>query len=88
MRICYDHHIFSSQDLGGVGTEFDLRDPFLLVSQHPVTTEYGNDRWQIEQTLDALSRLRMHTIMLWPNADAGRDDFEDWLIVERFLRGG
>ena len=59
---------------GGVGRKFDLNNPFLLVSQHPVTTEYGNNRFQIEQTLLALNELKMPTIMLWPNIDAGSDD--------------
>ncbi len=59
---------------GGVGKEFDLTQPYLLVSQHPVTTEFGNNRWQIEQTLEALEKLAMPVIMLWPNADAGSDD--------------
>lgn len=59
----------------GVGTTgFDLRKPFLLVSQHPVTTEFGNNRKQIEETLYALDKLKMPTIMLWPNIDAGSDD--------------
>ncbi len=59
---------------GGVGKEFDIKKPYLLVSQHSVTTEFGNNRWQIEQTLEALAELAMPVIMLWPNADAGSDD--------------
>lgn len=58
---------------GGVGPVFDLRKPYLLVSQHPVTTEFGSSRKQIEETLVALEELQMPTIMLWPNADAGSD---------------
>jgi UDP-hydrolysing UDP-N-acetyl-D-glucosamine 2-epimerase len=58
----------------GVGKYFDLRKPFLLVSQHPVTTEFGNSRWQIEQTLNALNELKMPTVILWPNVDAGSDE--------------
>jgi UDP-hydrolysing UDP-N-acetyl-D-glucosamine 2-epimerase len=59
----------------GVGPKgFDLRKPYLLVSQHPVTTEFGNNRRQIEETLYALDKLKMPTIMLWPNIDAGSDD--------------
>jgi UDP-hydrolysing UDP-N-acetyl-D-glucosamine 2-epimerase len=58
----------------GVGKELDLSKPFLLVSQHPVTTEFGDARKQIEETLIALAELKMQTIMLWPNADAGSDD--------------
>jgi UDP-hydrolysing UDP-N-acetyl-D-glucosamine 2-epimerase len=58
----------------GVGMSLDLTQPFLLVSQHPVTTEFGSNRQQIEETLYALEELAMPTIMLWPNADAGSDD--------------
>lgn len=61
-------------DFGGVGERLDLNDPFLLVSQHPVTTEYGDGRRQIAATLDALEQLAMPTVMLWPNIDAGSDD--------------
>ena len=62
------------EEYGGVGRSFDLRKPFLLVSQHPVTTEFGSNRYQIEETLKALNELKIPTIMLWPNADAGSDD--------------
>jgi UDP-hydrolysing UDP-N-acetyl-D-glucosamine 2-epimerase len=59
----------------GVGGVFDLEsEPFLLVSQHPVTTEFGDNRAAIEETLHALMDLEVHTIMLWPNADAGSDE--------------
>ncbi|MEQ1730730.1 MAG: UDP-N-acetylglucosamine 2-epimerase, partial [Vicinamibacterales bacterium] len=58
----------------GVGAHVDTREPFLLVSQHPVTTEYGSGEAQIGETLAALETLDMPTIMLWPNVDAGSDD--------------
>ena len=58
----------------GAGAPITLNEPFLLVSQHPVTTEYGDGERQIVETLMALETLRMTTIMLWPNADAGSDD--------------
>jgi len=59
----------------GVGGKFDIeKDPFLLVSQHPVTTEYGRNLSSINETLYALQELQMHTIMIWPNADAGSDE--------------
>lgn len=57
----------------GVGEGLDLSKPFLLVSQHPVTTEFEASRKQIEETLDALRELATPTIMLWPNVDAGSD---------------
>jgi UDP-hydrolysing UDP-N-acetyl-D-glucosamine 2-epimerase len=69
-------HIDSGEwlDREGAGAHITLDDPFLLVSQHPVTTEYGQGEKQINETLAALDELRMPTIMLWPNADAGSED--------------
>ena len=58
----------------GVGGEVNLDKPFLLVAQHPVTTEYGQGERQITETLLALHQLKMPTIMLWPNVDAGSED--------------
>ena len=57
----------------GVGGTFDLDRPFLLVSQHPVTTEYGDGERQITETLMAVQALGLPAIMLWPNADAGAE---------------
>ena len=58
----------------GVGAHISTDQPFLLVSQHPVTTEYGCGEQQITETLMALLELQMPTIMLWPNADAGSEE--------------
>ncbi|MBI4799280.1 MAG: UDP-N-acetylglucosamine 2-epimerase [Desulfarculus sp.] len=58
----------------GVGGHLDPDLPFLLVSQHPVTTEFGQSERQVHETLLALAELRMPTVMLWPNVDAGSDD--------------
>jgi UDP-hydrolysing UDP-N-acetyl-D-glucosamine 2-epimerase len=58
----------------GVGAHIDVTKPFLLVNQHPVTTEYGQGRDQIWETLMALNDLKMPTMMLWPNVDAGSED--------------
>ena len=61
-------------DREGVGGHVPLEQPFLLVSQHPVTTEYGQGERQIEETLAALHAVGMPTLMLWPNVDAGSED--------------
>ena len=59
----------------GVGGKFSLtKDKFLLVLQHPVTMEFGKNRENIRETLMVLRELKMPTIMLWPNADAGSDE--------------
>jgi len=48
--------------------------PFFLVCQHPVTTEYALCRKQVRETLDVISELKIQTIMLYPNVDAGSKD--------------
>lgn len=58
----------------GVGASLDLSKPFVLVSQHPVTTEYGEGERQITATLSAVRDSGMQAIVLWPNADAGSED--------------
>tara|TARA_X000000950_G_scaffold286663_1_gene396258 strand:+ start:6370 stop:7530 length:1161 start_codon:yes stop_codon:yes gene_type:complete len=58
----------------GVGKKIDIDKPFVLVSQHPVTTEYGNGEKQIWETLSAVKDCGLPAIILWPNADAGSED--------------
>ncbi len=60
--------------LDGVGEGLDLSKPFVMVSQHPVTTEYGSGERQITETLEAVSRADIQAIVLWPNPDAGSED--------------
>ena len=58
----------------GVGNYVNTNKTFLLVSQHPVTTEYGMGEEQITETLEAVKKTGLPSIVLWPNADAGSDD--------------
>jgi UDP-hydrolysing UDP-N-acetyl-D-glucosamine 2-epimerase len=58
----------------GVGDKLDLAAPFVLVSQHPVTTEFGHGERQIAATLLAIRDTGLPAIVLWPNADAGSED--------------
>lgn len=60
--------------LGGVGEKLDITNDFVLVSQHPVTTEYGEGENQIFSTLNAINNLNIQAIVLWPNSDAGSED--------------
>ena len=62
----------------GVGHEIDVTRPFLLVIQHPVTTERENRR-HLEDTLRAVSSLDMPVIWIWPNPDAGTGEMADSL---------
>ena len=63
------------RSLPGVGLQIDLSQAYLLVLQHPVTTEWDTAEQQIRCTIDAVSELNMQTIWLWPNVDAGSDTF-------------
>jgi len=58
----------------GVGERLNFEEPFVLVSQHPVTSEYGAGEAHITMTLEAIRELDLPAIVLWPNADAGSDD--------------
>ncbi len=58
---------------GGVGTWLDIQKDFLIVMQHPVTTEYHDARHQVIETLHAIRDLRIPTLWFWPNVDAGSD---------------
>lgn len=57
----------------GVGHRFDLNQGYIVVMQHPVTTEYENAIQQTRETLSAIESLRYPTFWFWPNVDAGSD---------------
>jgi UDP-hydrolysing UDP-N-acetyl-D-glucosamine 2-epimerase len=67
----------------GGGAAIDVNNPYLLVIFHPITTEYGGERKQMDEVLDALGRLRMQTILMWPNIDAGSDHISKAIRVFR-----
>jgi len=56
---------------GGVGSKPDYKNGYLVVMQHPVTTEYEASREQVKKTLEAISQLKIPTFWFWPNVDAG-----------------
>jgi UDP-hydrolysing UDP-N-acetyl-D-glucosamine 2-epimerase len=58
---------------GGVGDLQQLSNGYLVVMQHPVTTEYQLSREQVVQTLEAVHSLNMPTLWFWSNVDAGAD---------------
>ena len=48
----------------GVGDKININEPFILVSQHPVTTEYGAGEKQIAMTLEAVRKTGLPVIVL------------------------
>ena len=68
---------------GGVGAKLHTDKQYIVVLQHPVTTEFGSAFEQINQTLLAIKGLKMPTIWLWPNVDAGTDSVSKGLRMFR-----
>jgi UDP-hydrolysing UDP-N-acetyl-D-glucosamine 2-epimerase len=69
----------------GVGESFDPDRPFVLVMQHPVTTEYGLGFDQINQTLEAVAEVGMQALVFWPNVDAGSEHVAKGIRIFREL---
>ena len=67
------HNFNPFEHYGGVGNQFDPQDGYLVVMQHPVTTEYEDSLHQINETLAAIEELNYPTFWFWPNVDAGSD---------------
>ncbi|MBW2937710.1 UDP-N-acetylglucosamine 2-epimerase (hydrolyzing) [Aureisphaera sp. CAU 1614] len=58
---------------GGVGGTFSLDEGYLVVMQHPVTTEYDAAKNDVLKTLRIIDELKIPTFWFWPNVDAGAD---------------
>lgn len=68
----------------GVGSIFDVRNKdYLVVMQHPVTTEYEQARTQITETLHAVKEIGLPAFWFWPNVDAGSDGTSKGIRVFR-----
>lgn len=68
---------------GGVGAGVDPEKPFVLMMQHPVTTEYGHGLEQINETIQAVASTGMQALVFWPNVDAGSDQIAKGLRLFR-----
>jgi UDP-hydrolysing UDP-N-acetyl-D-glucosamine 2-epimerase len=58
---------------GGVGNKIDWEKEYIVVMQHPVTTEYKQSRENVYKTLKAVHELGLPTFWFWPNVDSGAD---------------
>lgn len=58
---------------GGVGAKPDLSEGYLVVMQHPVTTEHRLAREHVTETLYAVADSGLPALWFWPNVDAGAD---------------
>ena len=58
---------------GGVGKKINWRDGYIVVMQHPVTTEYDQARENVYNTLKVVHELGIPAFWFWPNVDSGAD---------------
>jgi UDP-hydrolysing UDP-N-acetyl-D-glucosamine 2-epimerase len=70
---------------GGVGTAFDPESGYLVIMQHPVTTEYELARKHILETLYAAKEMDLPALVFWPNVDAGSDGTSNGIRAFREL---
>ena len=68
----------------GIGSKIKKNDDYIVVLQHPVTTEIKSTGFQIDQTINAVKHIcqknKIKAIWFWPNVDAGTD------IISKKLR--
>nr|WP_319375687.1 UDP-N-acetylglucosamine 2-epimerase [uncultured Methanoregula sp.] len=68
---------------GGIGHPIHPDQSYILMVQHPVTTEFGEGTTQVTATLNALKIRKEQKIVLWPNIDAGSDHVSKAIRVFR-----
>jgi len=59
---------------GGVGAAVDVSSGYVVVLQHPVTTEYRKAYQHVSETLEAVREGGYPALWFWPNVDAGSDN--------------
>jgi len=62
--------------LGGIGLDSDklFSDEYVVVLQHAETTSELNPRAQVRVTIDAIEKLQIPALWIWPNSDSGSDE--------------
>jgi UDP-hydrolysing UDP-N-acetyl-D-glucosamine 2-epimerase len=58
---------------GGVGRAINWEKGYIVVMQHPVTTEYETAKEHVITTLNVVHELGIPAFWFWPNVDAGAD---------------
>lgn len=68
---------------GGVGPSLDISGGYIVVLQHPVTTEYEMAQKHVSESLYALYEINYPVLWFWPNVDAGSDGTSKGIRVFR-----
>lgn len=73
--------------VSSTGNQFDFTKRYLLVVNHPLSTEskkYNNER--IKSLIKSLAKINMHKIIFWPNADTNSNVIAQQMRI--FREGG
>jgi GDP/UDP-N,N'-diacetylbacillosamine 2-epimerase (hydrolysing) len=54
-----------------IGTNLSSYNPFVLLINHSLSSEHQSSKKQMEVILDAITSLKLETIIIYPNSDAG-----------------
>lgn len=71
------------QNTHGIGAMIEFDKPYLIVIQHPVTTEYERNLENVNHTINAIEKIGIQTIWIAPNMDAGSDGISKGLRIFR-----
>ena len=66
-------YIFDQLNKKGVGATISKNEKFIILCNHPVTSEFSNNAKNIEILLNAINKTGLKCLTLWPNPDAGSD---------------
>lgn len=67
----------------GVGKLLPNREKYIVVMQHPVTTEIMRAKQQTQCLLDTVEGMNVQVYWFWPNVDAGADEVSKVIRINR-----
>jgi GDP/UDP-N,N'-diacetylbacillosamine 2-epimerase (hydrolysing) len=80
-RIRSTRHMSAGEIARALGVE-EIRRPYVIVIQHPLSSEAEDAGKQMEQTLEAVVELGLQAFISYPNSDAGSGQIID--VISRF----
>ncbi len=79
-------YLSKKEILKSLNLNWEDNKPYLMVIQHPISSEIENTSNQIRETLEAIKELEMHAIWIYPNSDPGSgkiiDTFNEYKNLE------
>ncbi len=81
--IANPRQLSSSLDLGGVGAEFDLSQPFGIIMYHPDTLDEDQTLNWVNAIIDLVDVSNMNWFWFWPNPDHGTSAISKAIRIAR-----